>query len=80
MILLQLIFFISVPLEETLTCYMSQTLILQTEGKKKVKSSRLNSYIIYHVLSVGVGSSDAVSGVRGKCNVNSKLCMPEIKI
>lgn len=59
---------------------VSQTLILQIEGKKKVKPSRLNSYIIYHVPSVGVSSSDAVSGMRGKCNVNSKLCMPEIKI
>lgn len=35
-------------------------------GDKKKKPSRLSSYIIYHILSVGVGSSDAVRGMRGE--------------
>lgn len=37
------------------------------EGKKKKeKRGRLNSYITYHILSVGVSSDDAVRGMRGK--------------
>lgn len=35
-------------------------------GEKREEPSILNSYIIYHILSAGVSSSDAVSGMRGE--------------
>lgn len=41
-------------------------LIIQMEGKERENSSGLNSCVMYHILSAGGDSNDAVSGMRGE--------------